>query len=69
MSSDRKGDTSRVENRMQTRASNTDKHPGAILQAASRVRRDPTVIQMEKKEKDQKRDKRTTSCSRRGCGQ
>ena len=38
--------------RMQTRAANSTKYPGAIVQAASKVHRDPSVVQ---KEKDTKR--------------
>ena len=45
-----KGDTSQT--RMQTRAANSTKHPGAVVQVASKVHRDPTVVQ---KEKDMKR--------------
>ncbi len=49
----RKDDTSQP--RMQTRAANSNKHPGAIVQAATRTHRDPTVIQ---KEKDAKRGRK-----------
>lgn len=36
---------------MQTRATNSNKHPGAEAQATLRVRRDPIVIQKEKETK------------------
>ncbi len=42
--------------RMQTRAANADKHPGAQLQAALRIRRDPAVIQKEKEEKKARKE-------------
>ena len=50
MSSRTKGVSSPVETqtRMQTRAANSTKHPGAVVQAASRVHRDPKDVQMEK---------------------
>ena len=44
---------------MHTRASNSNKHPGAIvLEAASRLRRDPAVVQMEKDQKKARKDKK-----------
>jgi hypothetical protein len=46
MPSYNEGDVSQT--RMQTRATNSNKHPGAVVQAASRVHRDPTVVQKEK---------------------
>jgi hypothetical protein len=42
--------------RMQTRATNSNKHPGAEAQAALRVRRDPTVVQKEKDVKQARKE-------------
>ena len=57
MPSRKKNDTEPVEpqTRMQTRVGNSNKHPGAVVQAASRVQRDPAVVQKEKEEKKARR--------------
>ena len=43
---------------MKTRASNSNKHPGAIVQAASRPLRDPAVVQMEKEKRKARKEKK-----------
>jgi len=61
MSSRKNGDrdtSPEVQTRMQMRATNSNKHPGAIVQAASRVHWDPKDIQKEKDAKKARKEKK-----------